>query len=171
MWKAWLLDGARLANAPRRRALFIPPICLHRTSDGPVKAWVNTPSENLTDLGEKLGFTFMTDVDGRPTTGRVVGASATVEAADSISLVAWRLVQRLDRSTAWLPPRTAGWWRSVLAQTGTRRWSPTFSGPARRGDRITAALAAADLVVDFSAPPSVVEQVRASEHCRQALSV
>lgn len=124
LWKVWLLDGARLANASRRRALFILPIRLRRTSDGPVKAWVYTPSENLTDLGEKLGFTFTTDVDGRPTTGRLVGASATVESADSISLVAWRLVQWLDRSFAWLPPRTAGWWRSVLAQTGNEAMVP-----------------------------------------------
>ncbi|MGN7160534.1 Mov34/MPN/PAD-1 family protein [Sphingomonas sp. SAFR-052] len=101
--RSWLIEPDRLTAASERRALFLLIVPKRRTDEGDDEtydAWVYTPSETLAELGEKLGMTSTYQEGGRPRTGAALAGAIEPVDLKTVSLFSWRIVHRLDRSTA-----------------------------------------------------------------------
>lgn len=100
--RQWLVAREQLEHAVDRYPLLLVSVPKRRTAEGPdetVEVWAYQPLGTLADFGERLGLTLTHRESGRAFTGLAMSPQL-VEDLTSIELQGWRVVQRLDRSTA-----------------------------------------------------------------------
>ncbi|WP_112875538.1 ThiF family adenylyltransferase [Paracoccus endophyticus] len=98
----WLVEPAQLEHAVDRHVLLLVSVPKRRTLEGPdetVEVWAYQPSGTLADLGEQLGHTFTYREGAAADTVRAMPPGSVADLG-AIELQGWRVVQRLDRTSA-----------------------------------------------------------------------
>lgn len=100
--RQWIVAPEQLAHAADHYPLLLVSVPKRRTAEGPdeaVEVWAYQPVGTLADFGECLGLTITHRDNGKVFTGQAM-LPRLVKDLSTIELQGWRVVQRLDRSTA-----------------------------------------------------------------------